>query len=217
MSERSLLALDTSGERYIVALIGGDRIMRFSAGPGNDRAWGLSSESARLLSDCGITARDLSCVACGLGPGTFIGTRSGISFANGIGQTLGLPLFGFSSLDALAIPHIGEDAAVVALKRARKPSLFCSLYPPQLLKPGVQPSRAFGDEIVTWEQLMSDVLPHVLGGFRLVLSGCPPPDGIGLPVVEAHIAPPGLLHAAVAASVGEPLPMLAPKYLAPPV
>jgi len=217
LSERLLLALDTSGERYISALIEGGRIACCSAGLGSDRAWRLSAEVNKLLKDWGRGARDLSGIACGVGPGTFIGTRSGISFANGLGQALGLSIYGFPSLDALAAPHIGEGVRVVALKRARKPSFFCAVYPPQALQEGAALGKTFGEEIVTWERLSAEILPRVEGEYRAVLSGGLAPEGAGIPVTYAHVEPEGLLFAALAAAEGKGLPMVAAKYLSPPV
>lgn len=217
MSERLLLALDTSGERYIAALIEGDGIACCSTGLGSDRAWRLSAEVDKLLKDRGRGVRDLSGIACGVGPGAFIGTRSGISFANGLGQALGLPLFGFSSLDALAAPHIGEGVHVVVLKRARKPAFFCAAYPPQALEEGAALGKTFGEEIVTWERLSAEILSRVEGEYRVVLSGAPAPTGAGVAVTYAHVEPEGLLFAALAAAEGKGLPMVAAKYLSPPV
>ena len=44
----------------------------------------------------------ISCVVCGRGPGSFTGVRIAIATAKGIAYGLGVPLYGISTLDAVA-------------------------------------------------------------------------------------------------------------------
>ncbi|MDR3037585.1 MAG: tRNA (adenosine(37)-N6)-threonylcarbamoyltransferase complex dimerization subunit type 1 TsaB, partial [Coriobacteriales bacterium] len=49
-----------------------------------------------------LSVSDIACVVCGLGPGSFTGVRIGVATAKGIARGLGMPLYGVSTLDAVA-------------------------------------------------------------------------------------------------------------------
>lgn len=68
-----------------------------------------SAQSARLvpmieaaLAQSGLTYKDLSTIACTVGPGSFTGLRVGLSSARAIGLAAGIPLLGFTTLEVLA-------------------------------------------------------------------------------------------------------------------
>ncbi len=56
----------------------------------------------RLLCGAGLSLHDVDAVVVGRGPGSFTGVRIGIATAKGIACAAGLPLFGASTLDAVA-------------------------------------------------------------------------------------------------------------------
>jgi tRNA threonylcarbamoyladenosine biosynthesis protein TsaB len=64
-----------------------------------------------LLRDAGRSPRELDALVVGTGPGSFTSTRMGIAVARGIGFSLGIPIAGVSTLDALAA---GARAAGIA-------------------------------------------------------------------------------------------------------
>lgn len=55
-----------------------------------------------LLSEQRIDRRSLSCIVCGRGPGSFTGVRIAMATAKGIASALEVPLYGISTLDAIA-------------------------------------------------------------------------------------------------------------------
>ncbi len=64
----------------------------------------------------------LTAVAVALGPGSFNGLRVGVSAAKGMALALGIPIFGFSSLDIIASQHSylnGQLCAIVEAGRGR--------------------------------------------------------------------------------------------------
>ena len=82
---------------------------------------------AGALQQAGATVDDLDLVVCGIGPGSFTGTRIGIAIA--LGMTAGgRGLIGVSGLDAAGHRLRFFPGIVVPLIDARKGRLFAALY-----------------------------------------------------------------------------------------
>ena len=82
---------------------------------------------ADALDKARVTADDLDLVVCGIGPGSFTGTRIGIATA--LGMTAGgRGLVGVSGLDAAGHRLRFYPGVVVPLVDARKGRLFAALY-----------------------------------------------------------------------------------------
>jgi len=82
---------------------------------------------AGALEQAGVTADDLDLVVCGIGPGSFTGTRIGIATA--LGMTAGgRGLIGVSGLDAAGYRLGFFGGVVVPLVDARKGRLYAALY-----------------------------------------------------------------------------------------
>lgn len=62
-----------------------------------------------------------------VGPGSFTGLRVGLSFAQGLGEALGLPVIGLSTLDALAA-SAAEEGDLAALIDARRGQVYARLW-----------------------------------------------------------------------------------------
>jgi tRNA threonylcarbamoyladenosine biosynthesis protein TsaB len=99
-----------------------------------------------LLTSVGASADDIDEIVVGVGPGGFTGLRIGLATALGLGQALGVPVTGASSLEALAL-GVGEGAPegslVVPVLDARRRELFAAVYrtaPPGLVE--VAPPQA---------------------------------------------------------------------------
>ncbi|MDR3052627.1 MAG: tRNA (adenosine(37)-N6)-threonylcarbamoyltransferase complex transferase subunit TsaD [Coriobacteriales bacterium] len=55
-----------------------------------------------LFATNNLARHDIAAVVCGLGPGSFTGVRIGVATAKGVALGLGVPLYGVSTLDAVA-------------------------------------------------------------------------------------------------------------------
>ncbi len=104
-----VLAFDTAGETLALAVgrMGargeGLRLMAASDAPAPRQAnRRLLERIGRLLDGAGLSMRDVDAVLAGRGPGSFTGVRIGVACAKGIACAAGLPLFGASTLDAIA-------------------------------------------------------------------------------------------------------------------
>jgi len=71
-------------------------------------------------------------IAVGLGPGSFTGLRVGIATARGLATSLGLPVAGVCTLDALGMGILerGGDRSALAVLDARRGEVFAALYAP---------------------------------------------------------------------------------------
>lgn len=62
----------------------------------------LISEIDAVLAEAGVSKDDIAAIACGRGPGSFTGVRICMATAKGIASAMEVPLFGVSTLDAVA-------------------------------------------------------------------------------------------------------------------
>jgi len=104
MTKNLVLAFDTASEHIALAvgtldgrvLVSDDHAARREANvqlmPSIDALFALQ----------GLDKQDIACVVSGRGPGSFTGVRIAIATAKGIAYGLGVPLYGVSTLDALA-------------------------------------------------------------------------------------------------------------------
>jgi len=111
------LLLDSSGAELVCALADAEGLIverRYPAGPQD----GCDIRAAAGIVIGELKATDVTAVVVGLGPGTFIGTRVAISFANGLAATGKVQVYGVNSLAAMAAVY-GVGRTVV-LRDARR-------------------------------------------------------------------------------------------------
>jgi tRNA threonylcarbamoyl adenosine modification protein YeaZ len=80
------------------------------------------------LRDAGRTPADLAAVGVGLGPGPFTGLRVGIMTAAAIGDGLGVPVYGASSLDVIAAGCARDGRRFAVLTDARRKQVYWAAY-----------------------------------------------------------------------------------------
>jgi tRNA threonylcarbamoyladenosine biosynthesis protein TsaB len=64
-----------------------------------------------VMEEAGAEFKDLDAVITTIGPGAFTGLRIGLATAKGLGLALELPVFGITSLQALALSYVEHEAA----------------------------------------------------------------------------------------------------------
>jgi tRNA threonylcarbamoyladenosine biosynthesis protein TsaB len=125
-------ALDTSTASPSLALVRGDAPIAelwLAPEPGSGRR--VLEAVHGLLVSAGLDVRAVDRIVVGVGPGGFTGLRIGLATALGLGQALGVPVTGASSLEALAlgIADAAPAGAVVApVLDARRRELFAAVY-----------------------------------------------------------------------------------------
>ncbi|MGD1942849.1 MAG: tRNA (adenosine(37)-N6)-threonylcarbamoyltransferase complex dimerization subunit type 1 TsaB [Leptolyngbyaceae cyanobacterium] len=133
------LAIHTSSPELGLALL--ELAPESAASTMKSQVWPLGRDLTAYLHTCLQTFMgphawsELAYIAVAKGPGGFTGTRIGVVVARTLAQQLAIPLFGISSLDAIAqhhfsIPGSGADQptqTAVAL-RAQRGEMFGAVY-----------------------------------------------------------------------------------------
>jgi tRNA threonylcarbamoyladenosine biosynthesis protein TsaB len=95
---------------------------------------GNVTHSRRLLSaidyltrEAGVDKAAIAGIAVGLGPGSFTGLRIGMATAKGLAAASGKPLFGVSTLDALAAQCV-TSTLICTLLDARKKEVYAAFH-----------------------------------------------------------------------------------------
>lgn len=151
-----MLALDTSTSNMTLALLReGVLAAEHHTEAVRNHSVQLLPHIQQLLSGAGIRPKDLASVAVGQGPGSYTGVRIGVTAAKTFAWSLGIPLFGVSSLKAMALSgwrqyeqqsesHVSEALRkvngaeavedvqwIIPLMDARRGQAFTSLYAKQ--------------------------------------------------------------------------------------
>jgi tRNA threonylcarbamoyladenosine biosynthesis protein TsaB len=122
-----ILAFDTATEVATSALVDDGEVL----GERASRAVTLLEDVDALLRQAGARTGDLQGLAVGTGPGSFTGLRVGLATARGLALSLGLPVAGVSTLDALAA---GAPGALPVID-ARRGEVFVLQDDPRVLAP----------------------------------------------------------------------------------
>lgn len=171
-----------------------------------------------LLGLLGLALCDIAAIAVSRGPGSFTGLRSGIASAKGLAFSLGVPLFGVSTLEALAANAPPGSGPVCAVLNARRGEVFRAHFSAG----PAGPVRLGPDGLIAVEALAGELPPGCLVIGEIPAS-LPPPAS---PAQAPRFAPAHLGHprsATIAAlgcrALGESrdseLSTLLPFYLRP--
>lgn len=124
-----LLAFDTSSAAVTVALATPDGEIAASSTTVDALRHGelLAPAIAAALQTAGVTPRELTGIAVGVGPGPFTGLRVGLVTARTMGEVLGIEIAGVCSLDILARQSTLALPVAVATD-ARRKEIYWALY-----------------------------------------------------------------------------------------
>ena len=181
-----ILAFETTAKACSVALHDGERLLAESyQNTGLTHSQTLMTMAEDLLKTCGKTAQDVTHLAVAAGPGSFTGVRIGVAAAKGFAWGAELPVYGVSTLEAMAMSLGAYEGHVCACMDARRNQVYNAIF----LAGGAAPLRVTEDRAVSLEELKND-LEHIDGPIYLV------GDGAGLtyrtlsPEIPELILPP---------------------------
>jgi len=142
-----ILAFDTATDRLVLALRTETRDWLAPLTTDYRHGSELFPAINALLSQAGVTRKDLTGLACSLGPGSFTGLRIGMAAAKGLAEGLDIPLVAVSTLEALGRSQSGPVAVIM---NARKQRFYW-----QCFRDGVALDEA---RDWSWEQIKAELL-----------------------------------------------------------
>jgi tRNA threonylcarbamoyladenosine biosynthesis protein TsaB len=126
MAEKVILAIDTTGPEGIVALFIKDKEYTVRRSTLGHAEWVLPSIQ-KLLKRSNKSLKDISAIAVLTGPGSFTGTRVGVTIANALSWALGIPVFGISNDRAASLKE--AVSRVHQGQKGRHPRFALPKYP----------------------------------------------------------------------------------------
>lgn len=111
------LLIETSTERSLVAIFKDEKIVFHHNLPfGHSSSQYLLPAISEGLKQLQMSAKELSQIVVGIGPGSYTGIRVGVVVAKTLSYAHNIPLIGISSLEGFIPEHDGDFAAIIDAK-----------------------------------------------------------------------------------------------------
>ena len=124
-----LLAFETSAKAASVALFEDHQLLAEQyQNTGMTHSQTLMVMAQDLLEQCGKTAADVQAVAVANGPGSFTGVRIGAAAAKGFAWGRDIPMYGVSTLEAMALGLGAWDGYICPVMDARRSQVYNALF-----------------------------------------------------------------------------------------
>lgn len=124
-----LLALDTCDARGSVAVLRGEAVLSQAIHETSEdySVWLLPAVNS-VLSNVGVTMREVDAYAVASGPGSFTGVRSGLTTVKAWAEVYGKPVAAVSRLEAIGAHAWSGAPLVAACADARRHQVFGAIY-----------------------------------------------------------------------------------------
>ena len=145
-----LLAFETSAKSCSAALHDGKGLLAESyQNSGLTHSQTLMVMAEDLLKVCGKSAADVTHLAVAAGPGSFTGVRIGVSAAKGFAWGAELPVYGVSTLEAMALGLGVMDGHICCCMDARRKQVYNAIF----LAENGRLTRVCEDRAISLEEL----------------------------------------------------------------
>lgn len=160
-----ILAIDTSGPVAGAAVYVDGRVRHaVSLDHGLTHSETIMPAVDEALAGCGYLVKDMDCIACTAGPGSFTGVRIGVCAAKALAHATGAKCARIDALEALAAAHYGFDGTVCTILDARRNQVYGAAF---RFDGGVRPQRVLEDCAIAVDEYF-DLLP---AEGRLIFTG----------------------------------------------
>ena len=162
-----ILAFETSAKAVGVALHDGTSLLAESyQNTGLTHSQTLMRMAEDLLKNCQKKPSDVTHLAVAAGPGSFTGVRIGVAAAKGFAWGGSLPVYGVSTLEAMALGLGIHSGHICACMDARRSQVYNAIF----LADEGRLERVSDDRAISLEELCSE-LEHIDGPIFLVGDG----------------------------------------------
>ena len=162
-----ILAFETSAKACSVALHDGQKLLGESyQNTGLTHSQTLMTMAEDLMKTCGKAVKDITHLAVAAGPGSFTGVRIGVAAAKGFAWGAELPVYGVSTLEAMALSLGAFEGHVCACMDARRNQVYNAVF----LADGGKLERVSDDRAISLAELKNE-LEHIDGPIFLVGDG----------------------------------------------
>lgn len=124
-----LMAFETSAKAGSVALHDGEKLLAQSVcNTGLTHSQTLMVMAEDLLKNTGVIPQDVTAVAVAAGPGSFTGVRIGVAAAKGFAWGADIPLYGVSTLEAMARQMGVYQGYILPVMDARRQQVYNGVF-----------------------------------------------------------------------------------------
>ena len=181
-----ILAFETTAKSCSAAIHDGKSLLAESyQNSGLTHSQTLMVMAEDLLTVCGKTAADVTHLAVAAGPGSFTGVRIGVSAAKGFAWGAELPVYGVSTLEAMALGLGALNGHICCCMDARRNQVYNAIF----LAENGRLTRISDDRAIALSDLKQE-LAHIDGPIYLVGDGAALAHKTLAPELEALILPP---------------------------
>src|SRR5690625_4603249 len=125
----NILAIDTTTETLGIALVQNQQVkIEYIAHGNNDHAVRLMPSLVNLMEQIKLKPNELNAIVVSSGPGSYTGTRIGITTAKTMAWSLNIPVYSIYSLYSLSVHDRYFYSLICALIDVRKDTVYISLY-----------------------------------------------------------------------------------------
>lgn len=174
-----ILGIDTSTSSLSVAVTNGQILQsEYSINHKLTHSEQLMPSIDRMLSSLDYLPKDLDAIGVCIGPGSFTGIRIGVAAANAMAMTLGIPVVGISSLQAMAHSVYRSGSIVFSTLDAQRDRVYRAAYSfldgcEQILPEEVIDKQQLYEELVSYDS------PILLGDAVFMMEDLPEGTQIG--------------------------------------